>query len=293
MPVYVDIIEQLKVHKGLSTRVRFMCRDLLDLKSNGWKLRDVDAALDKQTKTVTKAEFRNLNAAEEAKREQDKARLAKEAARGGGGGGRHEAPGPRPCPVLGAAQDGRLLVGPTPPRVQPAARRARHAARHGRVGPLHGRRRRRARRPGARLVGPKQAGRAAPRPRRPRPRPRTSGRWPPRARAQAAVAGGRRARRARGRPRCGRRGGRAGRRGRLCGRRRRRQPRGRGAASDAPPLHAADVLAKRVGTLFNEAVANGPACYAELADGLRALRADQGCEQYVTERRIFTVTYCS
>ncbi len=92
MQVYFDLISQLTRHAELPPRIRFMCKDVIELREKKWTLRAVDAALDKATATLSLAEARAAILAQQAKEQRERDALvvkhATDDRRGGGGGGR-------------------------------------------------------------------------------------------------------------------------------------------------------------------------------------------------------------
>jgi len=83
MGQYFDLIARLSTHPKLSSRVKFACLDLIDLRRGGWVLRGAAASVERQTMTLTRDELRKLE--DDKRRAEEAAKAA--ATRGGGGGG--------------------------------------------------------------------------------------------------------------------------------------------------------------------------------------------------------------
>jgi len=81
--VYFQLFHKLSEHRGLPSRIRFMIKDLIDMRHSGWKARR------EEDKAMTIAEFRR-KAADDARRQEQQSRAGSRGDRGFGG--RHDGP---------------------------------------------------------------------------------------------------------------------------------------------------------------------------------------------------------
>jgi hypothetical protein len=93
MGQYFELITRLSVHPKVSSRVRFACLDLIDLRRGGWVLRGAAASVERQTMTLTRDELRKLE--DDKRRAEEAAKAATPRSGTGGGGGGGSVPGGR------------------------------------------------------------------------------------------------------------------------------------------------------------------------------------------------------
>ena len=97
----MQLTDRLSRHPLLAARVRFMMRDLLDLRHNRWQLTGAAASIDRLAVTKTRDEVRRIIAAEEAKPAGAQAQRA----------AAPRAAAPRPAGPVGILKGGRFTGG--------------------------------------------------------------------------------------------------------------------------------------------------------------------------------------
>jgi hypothetical protein len=65
VPVYMDLLTQLGESKRLGSRVRFLAKNIVEMRREGWKLRGAAATIEFQQRSVTKQEAREAVMSEE------------------------------------------------------------------------------------------------------------------------------------------------------------------------------------------------------------------------------------
>jgi translation initiation factor 4G len=81
MNIYFKRINDLSNHPKLSSRIRFMLQDLIEMRQNGWKARQ------QQVGPVTIAEIHAMEEKKQRQKEEEEARARAASGRGGRGGG--------------------------------------------------------------------------------------------------------------------------------------------------------------------------------------------------------------